>query len=70
MSRTQQSFAIKSTHRFVNPQPEQTTDDSTYYNVTTTQPVKSWTNTDSDCKQGSQQGIAIRTTAASVEDFY
>jgi len=75
MSRTQPSFSVKSSHRFVNPPVEPEPVPSTYYysgSSTAPKPAqpKGYTNTETDRKKGSKQGISIRTTNTAMEDFY
>jgi len=72
MSSSQQpSFAIKSSHRLVNPPLEDTSNSYFDDNVTkSTSNLKGWTKTDSERKESSTKGMVIRTTNTSVEDFY
>ena len=64
-TRKTSSFCIKSTSVFVNPS---STTSGIYHSSSSTTNPRSYTNSDTDRKQGSKQGIAIRTTN-SAEDF-
>ena len=78
MSTTQASFTVKSTHRFVNPSAQETLapppPPDYYYSPSSSsiksQLPKSYTNIDTNRKEGSTEGMAIRVTNTSVEDFY
>jgi len=81
MNRAQPSFAVRSTHRLVETGSEAESSAPTttpyYYNDNShnssrgfNAPQKGYTDTDSMRRQGSAQGMSIRTTDSSAEDFY
>lgn len=69
----QGSFSMKSTHRFVTNDSETDQEISEYSNLeytSSTEQEKTTTDTESQRKKGSAEGMAIRTTSTSQEDFY
>lgn len=75
MSTQQPSFAIKSSHRFVNPTVEETLiidsskEDDPDLTISVKQ-TKGATKTESYRKESSDTGMVIRTTNTSLEDYY
>jgi len=72
MSRTTQaSFCVKPSHEFVDPSPmpQQVSEYEKKYSLDSELPVQ-YTQQDNRPKQGSGQGMAIRNTATSLEDYY
>jgi len=76
---SQSSFSIKSSHKFVNPSPVQQEDveKETSYFFTSNLSGKNIQKTmdssitqDTERKEGSGSGLAIRATSSSLEDFY
>lgn len=65
-------FRIKSSHPFVNPSPvEEEDDESSVYSLAVPpKPVPPSTNTISDVRTGSSQGMAIRTSVTGMADYY
>lgn len=61
MSRAPASFSVKLTHRLIqtNPEVEQTQSNPVGYTIN-----------ESNRKQGSSQGMTIKTTETSMEDHY
>lgn len=70
----QGSFSMKSTHRFVTNDSETDQEINEYstleYTSSTEQQKTTTTDTESQRKKGSTEGMAIRTTSTSQEDFY
>jgi hypothetical protein len=74
---SQGSFCIRSSHKFVNPpvQQEDTEKETNFYTSKITnkilqQSLNISTNQNTERKEGSNSGLAIRSTASSLEDFY
>ena len=76
---TQGSFAIRSSHKFINPQitKEEDVEKETNYFFTSKltgkiiQETMNISNTqNTERKEGSNSGLAIRATSSSLEDFY
>jgi hypothetical protein len=65
-----QSFAVKSTHRFVNSQLTQEPDIESLFLDKSLEKKGGTSNTDNNRKEGSAKGMVIRTTNTSVEDYY
>lgn len=74
----QGSFAIRSSHKFVNPtvKEEDLEKETSYFftskltgkNIQETMNISATQNTER--KEGSNSGLAIRATSSSLEDFY
>ena len=68
------SFSIKSSHKYVKPPVETESVVDTFYSTSSSYKPstvpKGSTNTDSDRREGSNNGMVVRTTNTSVEDYY